>query len=43
MVGMRMKNREKGSIDNSEKIDTLCGCWFSRRIKTININNRITI
>ena len=34
MVGMRMKNREKGSIDNSEKIDTLCGWWFSRRIKS---------
>ena len=43
MNGMRMKNREKGSIKNTEKINTLHGRWFSGKMKTININNGLTI
>ena len=41
--GMRMKNREKGNIANTEKFNILCGWWLSGKMKMININNGLTI
>ena len=43
IVVMIMKNREKDIIENTEQINTLRERWLSGRMKTINVNNGITI
>ena len=39
MKGMRMKNREKGSIEQTEKFNTLRGRWFSGRMTSISVSD----